>query len=224
MLARYENKVRDIRETIINSLKEITEASILTLEAYKDRDNAKFSIVKEQLLQLQSNANSLDNEIIKTFALFGPEAQELRMLVSYLKMNNEFVRIGEGIKKYAKRMQEHCKGDSDLEPLDATIILLHKSSINALNYITQCFEDVESCDVEDTYRKVMVEESQSDDLFAILEKDILKQITKGEELSMEYVKVLMTLRKLERACDRSVNVAKLMVYAERGGEMKIYEN
>jgi len=223
MLPRYENKIKEIRETIINSLHDITNASILTLDAYKNRDNEKFNSIKEELLQLQSNANILDNEIIKTFALFGPEAQELRMLVSYLKMNNELVRIGEGVKKYARRIQEHCKGESNLEPLDATIILLHKSTINALIYISECFENIEKCDIEDMYRKVMVEESQSDDLFDILEKDILKQITKGEELSMEYVRVLGTLRKLERCCDRTVNVAKLMVYAENGGEMKIYE-
>lgn len=223
MLPRYENKIKEIREAIINSLHDISNASILTLDAYKNRDNEKFNSIKEELLQLQSNANILDNEIIKTFALFGPEAQELRMLVSYLKMNNELVRIGEGVKKYARRIQEHCKGESNLEPLDATIILLHKTTINALMYISDCFKNIDTCDIEDMYRKVMVEESQSDDLFDILEKDILKQITKGEELSMEYVRVLGTLRKLERCCDRTVNVAKLMLYAERGGEMKIYE-
>ncbi len=223
MLPRYENKIKEIRETIINSLHDISNASILTLDAYKNRDNEKFNSIKEELLQLQSNANILDNEIIKTFALFGPEAQELRMLVSYLKMNNELVRIGEGVKKYARRIQEHCKGESNLEPLDATIILLHKTTINALMYISDCFKNIDTCDIEDMYRKVMVEESQSDDLFDILEKDILKQITKGEELSMEYVRVLGTLRKLERCCDRTVNVAKLMLYAENGGEMKIYE-
>jgi len=42
------------------------------------------------------------------------------------------------------------------------------------------------------------------------------------ELSIEYVKVLGTLRKLERACDRSVNIANLMMYAQQGGEMSNY--
>ncbi len=224
MLPKYENKISEIRKTMSGTINDINKANKLALEAFQDRDDSKFNTVKEQLLNLQSNANTLDNEIIKTFALFGPEANELRMLVSYLKMNNELVRIGEGVKKYARRMQVHCKGESNLEPLSATITLLHKSTINSITYISKCFNEIESCDIEDMYRKVMVEESQNDDLFSILEKDILKQITKGEELSMEYVKVLGTLRKLERCCDRTVNVAKLMVYAQHGGEIKIYEN
>jgi phosphate transport system protein len=224
MFPPYENKIEMIRTTIMRSLDEIKNASSLSLEAFQNKDETKFNVVKDQLLQLQSHANSIDNEIIKTFALFGPEAQELRTLVSYLKMNNEIVRIGEGVKKYARRMQEHCQGESDFEGLSATIVLLHKSTINAIEHIVRCFEMHENCDMEDMYRKVMVEESQNDDLFSILEKDILKQITKGEELSLEYVKVLGTLRKLERCCDRTVNVAKLMLYAQRGGEMKIYED
>lgn len=224
MLPPYAHKIEEIRSSIIKSLDDIKEASQLTLEGYQNRDDTKFNLVKEGLSNLEINANEIDNDIIKTFALFSPEAHELRLLVAYLKINNELIRIGIGVKKYARRMYEHCKGDSDLTPLDATIVLLHKSTLNALEHIANCFHQVEACDMADMYRKVMVEESQSDDLFSILEKDILKQITKGEELSMEYVRVLGTLRKLERCCDRTVNVAKLMVYTERGGEMKIYED
>jgi len=68
----------------------------------------------------------------------------------------------------------------------------------------------------------MVEESKNDDLFSILEKEIMTQIMGEQELSVEYVRVLGTLRKLERACDRSVNIANLLLYAARGGEMHIY--
>lgn len=223
MFPPYEKKIEMVRMTIMKSLDEIKNASILSLEAFQDRDTSKFNAVKEHLLHIQYNANCIDNEIIKTLALFGPEAQELRTLVSYLKMNNEIIRIGEGIKKYAHRMQEHCQSKCNVDELSATIILLHKSAINAIEHIIHCFEMHEKCDMEEMYRKVRIEESQNDDLFAILEIDILKQITKGEELSIEYVRVLGTLRKLERYCDRAVNIAKLMFYAQHGGEIKIYE-
>ena len=62
----------------------------------------------------------------------------------------------------------------------------------------------------------------NDDLFSVLEKDILNQIIGEKELSIEYVKVLGTLRKLERSCDRSVNIANLMMYANEGGEISVY--
>ncbi len=222
MLPRYENKVNEIQSMITSLLENIISSSQISLEAYENRNSGLFDNVKSNLKSIEVDANTIDNEIIKTFALFGPEANELRSLVSYLKMTNELVRIGEGVKKYARRMKEHCVSECNLRPLDNTIIQLHKSSLNALQYILDCFQSLDSCDIDEIYRKVMVEESKNDDLFAILEKEILNQVMHGDELSIEYVRVLGTLRKLERSCDRSVNIANLMLFAQKGGEIHIY--
>ena len=222
MLPRYESQINELHQMISRLLERIVSASETAFQAFGDHRPEQYMDAVSGLKGLEQDANAIDNEVIKTFALFGPEANELRMLVAYLKMTNEMVRIGEGIKKYARRMKEHAEGECDLEPLETTIIQLHKSTINALRYILDCFHQMEQCDTDDFYRRVMVEESKNDDLFAILEKDILSQIIKESELSGEYVRVLGTMRKLERACDRSVNIANLMLYAQKGGTMQVY--
>lgn len=222
MLPRYESQINELRQMISQILERIVTASEMTLDAFSNHEGEKFTEAVSALKGLEQEANAIDNEVIKTFALFGPEANELRLLVAYLKMTNEIVRIGDGVKKYARRMKEHYEGECDLAPLEATIVQLHKSTLNALNYIAECFNRMGECDIDGFYRKVMVEESKNDDLFAIIEKDILAQIIKSSELSSEYVRVLGTLRKLERSCDRSVNIANLMLYAQKGGEMHVY--
>jgi phosphate transport system protein len=222
MLPRYESQIKELQQMISQLMKRIIKASETTLGAYSNHETEKFLDAISELKGLEQEANTIDNEVIKTFALFGPEANELRMLVAYLKMTNELVRISDGVKKYARRMKEHCESECDLTPLDATIIQLHKSSLTALKYIAECFDQIDACEIDDFYRKVMVEESKNDDLFAIIEKDILAQIIQESELSTEYVRVLGTLRKLERSCDRSVNIANLMLYAQKGGEINIY--
>ncbi len=222
MLKRYENKITEIQEMITALLEKIIVSNQLTLDAFIHDKSDEYDLVKSQLKTIQSDANAIDNEIIKTFALFGPEANELRMLVSYLKMTNEIVRIGDGVKKYARRMKEHCESECHLTPLNNTIVQLHKSTINALQYLLQCFKEFTTCNIDEYYRKVMVEESKNDDLFAILEKEIMNLIIGEKELSIEYVKVLGTLRKLERSCDRSVNIANLMLYAKEGGSINVY--
>ena len=222
MLTKYDIKIDDIREKISNLLTSILEANELSLNAFKEDDDIKFKMVTSLLDKVGQKGDIIDNEIIKTFALFGPEAKELRFLVAYLKMTNEIVRIGSGVKKYARRMNEHSKSDCDLEPLKSSIVLLHKSTINALSYILECFNQNNACDFEDNYRKIIVEESMNDDLFSVLEKEILTLIIDEKELAIEYVKVLGSLRKLERACDRSVNIANLMMYAQEGGEISLF--
>lgn len=222
MSAKYENQIGEIRASISELLKKITEANQSSLDAYENPSEELFQTIQEKLNNTSVQGDIIDNEIIKTFALYGPEANELRTLVSYLKMTNEIVRIGEGVKKYAKRMQKHSESACDLTPLNATIIQLHKSTINALAYITECFASIDECNIEDFYAKIMVEESKSDDLFAILETEIMEIISAEKELAPEYVKVLGTLRKLERSCDRSVNIANLILYAKKGGEIHQY--
>lgn len=223
MGSKYHEKINSIRDKLSLILIDIIAADELSLEAFKLSDGAKFKEVEVALSKIGMKGDDIDNEIIKTFALFGPEAKELRFLIAYLKMTNELVSIGEGVKKYARRMNEHTKSACDLEFFKPSILLLHKSSINALKHILECFSKSEDCNHEDNYRKVLVEESMNDDLFAVLEKELLNKIIDEKELSIEYVKVLGSLRKLERSCDRSVNIANLMMYAEKGGEIKLFK-
>ncbi|MDQ1340521.1 MAG: phosphate transport system protein [Campylobacterota bacterium] len=223
MGSKYHEKINKIRDKLSLLLNDIIVADELSLEAFKLSDATKFKEVETILGKNGMKGDDIDNEIIKTFALFGPEAKELRFLIAYLKMTNELVSIGEGVKKYARRMSEHTKSACDLEPFKPSILLLHKSSVNALKHILDCFDKSEECSYEDTYRKVLVEESMNDDLFSVLEKEILNKIIDEKELSTEYVKVLGSLRKLERSCDRSVNIANLMMYAERGGDIKLFK-
>lgn len=222
MSIKYDTKIDEVRAKISKLLNTIVISDEITLEAYNEHNNDKFLEVQKNLTNIESIGDTIDNEIIKTFALYGPEANELRTLIVYLKMTNEIINIGSGIKKYARRMKEHLASECNLEKLNTTIVQLHKSTIDALQYILTCFDKLDTCNVEDYYRKVMVEESKNDDLFAILEKDIMNSIIDEKELATEYVKVLGTLRKLERSCDRSVNIATLMLYAKKGGKISLY--
>ena len=222
MLTRYEEQIERIRTQILDILVVITDASEETLDAFQNSEEARYSSVIESLKNVQSDANEIDNEVIKVFALFGPEANELRQLVAYLKMTNELVRIAEGVKKYARRMKEHKESGCDLSSIKGTVAHLHKSTLTALQLIRDCFKNLERCDVDDFYRQIVIEENKNDDLFEILETEIIEYITAHASDTGKYIKVLGTLRKLERSCDRSVNIANLMLYVKNGGELKIY--
>jgi len=222
MSIRYNHQVDAVRMLISELLEKIIGASQLTLDAFEENDIDKLMQVQNDLGNVAVEGDIIDNEIIKTFALYGPEANELRTLVAYLKMNNEIISIGGGVKKYARRMKEHLSSECNLAPLHNTIIQLHKSTINALSYIYKCFKNLHECNIDDYYRKVMIEESKNDDLYTILEKEIMNTIIDEKELTIEYVRILATLRRLERSCDRSVNIANLMMYAKKGGNLNLY--
>lgn len=222
MLPRYENKLNDIRTQISALVVAIIRANEETLNAFENNQNDLYESAKKYLKNIQTDANTIDNEVIKTLALYGPEAQELRLLVAFLKMTNEIDRIGENMKKYTTRLQDLCSSECDITIMAPSIVQLQKTTLNALQYIHEYLENMNTSDAEELFRKVSVEESKNDDLFSIIEKDLLNLIVNSHELSTDYVRVLATLRKLERTGDRTVNIAALLLYAQQGGELNYH--
>lgn len=222
MLPRYETKLNEIRTQISTMVASITQANQKTLQAFESDTDALYEDAKQHLKTVQTDANLIDNEVITTLALYGPEADELRMLVAFLKLTNELDRIGLNIKKYNTRLQILCSGVCDIKPMAQSISQLQKTTINALNYIHNYLDDMENADANELYRKVSVEESKNDDLFSVIEKDLLNLISSTHNLSIDYVNILATLRKLERTGDRTVNIAALLLYAQEGGELNLH--
>ncbi len=86
MNSKYDEKIRDIRSKISEIIKTILDANKIAYEAYVENDEQKHKEVQDKLANIGANADIIDNEIIKAFALFGPEAIELRSLIVYLKI------------------------------------------------------------------------------------------------------------------------------------------
>ena len=84
---------------------------------------------------------------------------------------------------------------------------------------TSIIDEQEHSKVEEKYQRVIVEESKTDDLYLMIEKNILKLITQKLDLSKEYFDLLSSLRRLEKIADRSVSIASLLQFAKLGGDI-----
>ena len=222
MLQKYEERLIEIKKMLVDLGAEITMASEKTLSGMESLDIARFESAKTLLKNIENQANAIDNEIVVTLALFGPEAKDLRKMVAYLKITNELVKIAENIRSFSKRMALHLQGDVPFVSLHEYSTHLCKTAIKAVTLAISTIEVADPETLEDTYRKVKVEESKSDDLYSILEKNILSDIAKMIDQSADFIQILSTMRKLERMADRSVNIVQLMIFARIGGEMKTY--
>jgi phosphate transport system protein len=102
--------------------------------------------------------------------------------------------------------------------LEYTIPLL-KSALLSTKTAVSIIDEQDLKQVEQKYQRVVVEESKTDDLYLMIEKNILKLITKNLDLSKEYFDILSSLRRLEKIADRSVSIASLLQFAKLGGDM-----
>ncbi|RXI27803.1 phosphate signaling complex PhoU family protein [Aliarcobacter trophiarum] len=219
MLKPYEDKLKLIKSEVEKLGLDIVGALEVSLQALNERkiENLKNIEVSEKKFLVKSN--EIDNLIITTLALYTPEAKDLRSMVAFLKITNEIVRTAANTKDFAKMFRKSYSDDLDTNTILEYTIPLLKSALLSTKTAISIINEQDSSKVEEKYQKVIVEESKTDDLYLMIEKNILKLITKKLDLSKEYFDLLSSLRRLEKIADRSVSIASLLQFAKLGGDI-----
>ena len=219
MLKPYETKLQSIKDEILHIGVDVIDSLELSLKALKDGniDDLKNVDITEKKLLIKSN--EIDNIIVTTLALYSPEAKDLRQLVSFLKITNELVRTGANTKDFAKQFKKSYSDDLNTGTILEYTIPLLKSALLALQTSISIIDETNTKHIEEKYHRVIVEESKTDDLYLMIEKNILKLIAKNLDLSKEYFDILSSLRRLEKIADRAVSIANLLQFAQVGGDI-----
>ena len=219
MLKPYEAKLLLIKEEILKIGADVIDSLELSLNALTQKNIGDLKNVEITEKKLQIKSNEIDNMIVTTLALYSPEAKDLRQLVSYLKITNELVRTGSNAKDFAKKFRKSYSDDLNTSIIIEYAIPLLRSSLLSLQTSISIIDETDSKHVEEKYHRVIVEESKTDDLYLMVEKNILKLITKNLDLSKEYFYILSSLRRLEKIADRAVSIANLLQFAQVGGDI-----
>lgn len=219
MLKPYEEKLKLIKSDVEKLGLDIVEALEICLKSLNERkiENLRNVEVSEKKFLIKSN--EIDNLIITTLALYTPEARDLRRMVAFLKITNELTRTAANTKDFAKMFRKSYSDELDTNTILEYTIPLLKSALLSTKTAISIIDEQEHSKVEEKYQRVIVEESKTDDLYLMIEKNILKLITQKLDLSKEYFDLLSSLRRLEKIADRSVSIASLLQFAKLGGDI-----
>lgn len=218
MLKTYTEKLEKIQNETVQMSQDILDALEDTLKAVKNEDVSilkKINISEKKLMQQSSK---IDNLIVTTIALNSPEAKDLRKLIALLKVTNLLVGVGLNIKNFSKLFRKNYSDDLNTKLILEYTIPLQKSTIEAFRTSVNMLDDEE--DIENRYKKILLEEVKTDDLYSMVEKNILKTITKNIDLSRDYINILSALRTFEKIADKSVSIGNLLQFAHLGGEIQ----
>ncbi|MBD3829686.1 MAG: PhoU domain-containing protein [Arcobacter sp.] len=219
MLKPYETKLKNIKEEILKIGVDVVEALEVCLKALEEKKIEDLKNVEITEKKLLIKSNEIDNIIVTTLALYSPEAKDLRQLVSFLKITNELVRTGANAKDFAKMFKKSYSEDLNTPMILEYAVPLLKSALLSLRTSISIIDETNTAHIEEKYHRVIVEESKTDDLYLMIEKNILKLISKNLDLSKEYFDTLSALRRLEKIADRAVSIANLLQFAQVGGDI-----
>lgn len=218
MIKNYDVELESVKKGIIEIATGLNKANELILEALKTCDKTTFDDAKSHIKNITSKTNVIDNEIIKLLALYAPEARDLRQVIAYLKITTELLRASTNTRSFIRGFTDVCK-DVDINTINEYAIPLQKSTSKAINIMTTMLDIEDPDELQDCFNDVLIEENKTDDLYGILEKNILNNSKKSDNFEKVH-KILRAFRKSAKIADRTISIANLLVYIKVGGTLQ----
>lgn len=175
-----------------------------------DRDRALALRVIEKDHEIDAVEVGIEEECLKTLALYQPVAQDLRYVIAILKINHDLERVGDLAVNIADRavILAECAPvahDYGLRDMAARVQAMLSRSLDAmLNYDVQLAKDIWLSDdgIDEANRKNI----------GALEAEIARDTT--------HLRALLALigvsRTLERVADHATNISKDVIYMIAG--------
>jgi phosphate transport system protein len=221
MLTKNEEKLAEVRERTVAILNDLTISQKLALQALETCDTESFDQVKIPLKMINKNVEDIDNLILTVFALYTPEAKDLREMVAFLKITSSLQRIATNEKNYMKNMAI-CNPDSD-EDVKRVIkesLSINRCTIKALEYTMEMIRETDDADkIKELAARIDVEYSKTDDIYSMIEKDVLQMMHQNHKLNEEYINLLKYIRKNLKIVDRLEDISARLLFARIGGRL-----
>ena len=186
----------------------------LAIQAFvsQDTDLAEKVILSDQ--KIDELEIDVEEECLKTLALYQPVAVDLRMIVSILKINKDLERIGDLSESLAKRTKKIA---------NASQVFHHSAVQDMLNVSFDMFRKSLDAFVNkdvDLARKVSAMDENVDNMQKQLYKDLEIKID-SSSLSGELILAYYSLtHSIERIADLSVNICEDLIYWVEGNVIR----
>jgi len=218
MLPTFEANKNIIKDKLIAIGDSLVESNRLILEALKDCNADTFNQARNQIKNISSKTDAIDNEIIKVLALYTPEARDLRQVIAYFKIANELSRACSNTRSFIRGFTDACN-DLDVATINEYALPMQTSTLKAIEITIKMMHIEDSDELQEMYDEVLIEESKADDLYEMVERSLFKQAEAASNFE-KFHKMLKALRKSEKIAARAISIANLLVYIKMGGNFQ----
>ncbi len=221
MLPGYSEARHEVREAVVDTLHGLATANKAGLEALKAKDTDALAQARKNLKEISKTTEKIDNDIVLIFAKYSPEARDLREMVSYLKITSALNRIRANINNYLKNMQSMLLEDNTvIVELIENSLVINSCTVHAFEFALTMFQTFDDNDkIKNLASKIDVEYSKTDDIYTLLEKEVIQKICGADGLAEEYFNLLKYIRKNLKIIDRLDSMAQRVIFARMGGKL-----
>lgn len=219
MLQTFKTSVNEVQEKITTIGNDLVTANEMIVEAITHCDVEKFNIARDQIKNISSKTNEIDNLIIKILALYTPEARDLRQVVAYFKITNELSRACANTRSFIRGFTAICT-DLEEDTISEYAIPMQNSTIRAVKTAVSMISCTDTDELRERYEEVLIEENKTDDLYSMIERNLIQKAETSSGEFEKYHRMLRALRKSEKIAGRAISMASLLLYASVGGSLQ----
>ncbi|MEA3418337.1 MAG: hypothetical protein U9Q90_02970 [Campylobacterota bacterium] len=220
MLHKNEERINKVREDAIEVLNDLLTSEKLLLQGLENCDQESYDQAFIPHKKIGKKIEAIDSNIITVLTLYTPEAKDLREMVAFLKITSALKRVVNNLKNYIKNM-EICNphAEEDVKMIIAESLAINRCTINSLEYTIEMVKETEDRDkLRELASKISVEASKTDDIYALVEKEILLKMNSKQMLKEEHFNLLKYIRKNLKVTDRLEDIAARLLFARVGGD------
>jgi len=221
MLQRYREARDEVRAEVIGVVESLREANKRALKALESSEAEALENAREPIKNLSDKTEKIDNDIVRIFVKFSPEARDLREMVSYLKITSALNRIRTNINNYLKNMQHIVTLDSqNIHQIIRESLKINRSTLNSFDYMLEMLQTFDDNDkVKDLAQKIEIEYSKTDDIYSVIEKEVIQKISDSYREAEEYFNLLKYIRKNLKIIDKLEAISRRVIFARMGGKL-----
>ncbi len=221
MLPQYHDSRHAVRDTVIDLVENLQNANKMAVVAVKNWNAQELEEARKSIKDFKTITEKVDNDVVIIFAKYTPSAKDLRELVSYFKITSALNRIQNNTNSYLKNMQTVImEDDKDIREFVDDSLRINRCTLDAFEYTLEMLNTFEDDDkIKKLNSKITVEQSKTEDIYSLLEKEIVQKMSDANVNVQEYFNLLKYFRKNLKIVDRLETIAQRVIFARMGGKL-----
>lgn len=210
MSAHLQREIGKLKQQVFSLCAIVEDQVQMAVRAVLERDRAVAEGVERRDLDIDHQEVVIEEDCLKTLALYQPVAIDLRLIVTVLKMNNDLERIGDLAVTIARQGAALAEEPPIEIPFDLTgmwsmVQAMLRDALDSLVNMNAALA-IDVCSRDDAVDQVKRD-------FRLRAEDIVRRdITQLSGM----LRLLAVSRALERIADLATNIAEDVIYMIRG--------
>ena len=206
MAKHLEKELERLKKLIYALSARVDESLELAVKSIQEKDVELALQVIENDRIIDELEVEVEEECLKTLALYQPVAIDLRFIIAVMKMNNDFERIGDLAADIAKNGMAINEASKPKIPLD-----LHQMSYLVKAIVRKSLDALINIDAY-LAREVIKDDDEINAMKAEMKAEIVAALQREPEHAESLITLLAVTHRLERIGDHATNIAEDVIY------------